>query len=271
MLATTVAGGKLLKAARPVTERSAQPPLEPASSGSTGEVRSPGATGQVIPLDRARIPRNPPPSPAAQPLSSVDEQPLAATGTDGGPVLRHQAAPGNRPTVASLEPPGQGAKRDGAPPPPPPPLGSNEHLGGSGPSQPTAPPRAISKPMEVGQAAVPRRLGGAYKDVVTNGKQAHHMPSKKVSPLSEAEGPAIRMDPLDHQDTISWGNSREAQIWRARQKALIDAGKFREAQMMDIEDVRSKFGSKYDDAIKQMVEYTEGLPADKLRPSGVAQ
>ena len=106
MLATTVAGGKLLNAARPVVERGAQP-LEPAGSGSAGEAHSPDATGQVIPLDRARLARTPS-SPAARPLPAVDEEPLAATGTDGAPVIRRQAAPGNGPTIASLEPPGGG-------------------------------------------------------------------------------------------------------------------------------------------------------------------
>lgn len=92
-----------------------------------------------------------------------------------------------------------------------------------------------------------------------------------MSPLAESEGPAIRMEPLDHQDTASWGNSRRAQLWRARQKELIDAGKFREAQQMDIDDIRAKFGPKYDEGIKQMLEYTETLPQEKLVPKGVAQ
>ena len=43
------------------------------------------------------------------------------------------------------------------------------------------------------------------------------------------------------------------------QKELIDKGLFREAQQMDIENVRALFGNKYDEAIQQMLEYTEKL------------
>ena len=40
---------------------------------------------------------------------------------------------------------------------------------------------------------------------------------------------------------------------------MIDAGKFLEAQQMDIDNVRSLFGNKYDDAIPVMLEYTKTL------------
>lgn len=120
MMATTVAGGKLMKAARPVVERGVQPPLEPTASGSVGEVRSPGEPGQVIPLDRARTPRTPS-SPAARPLPSADEEPLSATGTDGSPSTRRQSATGNEPAVASLKRPSQEPRG-----------GANERAGGGG-------------------------------------------------------------------------------------------------------------------------------------------
>ena len=55
------------------------------------------------------------------------------------------------------------------------------------------------------------------------------------------------------------GRSKSAQAYRAKQKDLIDKGLFREAQQMDIDDVRTKFGNKYDEAIQQMLEYTEEL------------
>ena len=103
------------------------------------------------------------------------------------------------------------------------------------------------------------RTGGAYKDVPANGGQVHHMPADSVSPYSKNKGPGIRMDTVDHMQTESWGRSKTAQKYRARQKELIDEGFFRKAQQMDIEDVRLKFGSKYDEAIQQMLEYTEEL------------
>lgn len=41
-------------------------------------------------------------------------------------------------------------------------------------------------------------------------------------------------------------------------------GKFREALQMDIDDIRCKFGSKYDEGIKQMLEYYNKIPQWKL-------
>jgi len=108
MVAAGVATGKLMGAARPVTERSAPAPLEPVRPG-------PGR-GQVIPLDRARTPRTPS-SPEAQPPPSVDEQLLPATGTDGAPYTGRPGVTGNESPVASLRPPGQDPGRGAAPPP----------------------------------------------------------------------------------------------------------------------------------------------------------
>ena len=67
------------------------------------------------------------------------------------------------------------------------------------------------------------------------------------------------MDTSDHRQTASWGNSKEAKAYRAEQQKLIEQGKFKEAQKMDIEDVETKFGDKYKEHIKQMERYTEEL------------
>lgn len=107
--------------------------------------------------------------------------------------------------------------------------------------------------------------GGAYRDIRGTPAEAHHMPADSVSPLSKGEGPAIRMEPSDHQQTANWGPAGKA--YRARQKALIDAGRFRDAQQMDINEIRAKFGSKYDEALKQMVDYTNTIPPQKLLPT----
>jgi len=106
-------------------------------------------------------------------------------------------------------------------------------------------------------------LGGAYKDVPANGGQVHHMPAKSVSPLSEGKGPGIRMETPDHMKTQSWGRGANAEKYRAEQEELIKQGKFKEAQQMDIDDVRSKFGDRYDEHIKQMQEYTDKLLKSK--------
>lgn len=103
------------------------------------------------------------------------------------------------------------------------------------------------------------KTGGSYKDVPANGGQVHHMPADSVSPFSKNKGPGIRMETQDHMDTASWGRSKSAQAYREKQKELIDKGLFREAQQMDINDVRTKFGNKYDESIQEMLKYTEEL------------
>jgi hypothetical protein len=100
------------------------------------------------------------------------------------------------------------------------------------------------------------QLGGAHREVKgLAGYESHHMLARSVSPLSTNDGPAIAMRPADHQDTASWGSAGEE--YRREQARLIQNGDFRGAIQMDIDDIRSKFGVKYDDAIRQMLEYVE--------------
>ncbi len=102
--------------------------------------------------------------------------------------------------------------------------------------------------------------GGAYKDLPSKeGTEKHHMPADSTSDTSFRDGPSIVMDKNDHRETASCGNSKEAQEYRAKQKQLIDEGKYKEAQQMDIDDIRDKFGDKYDNQISQMEEYTDKL------------
>ncbi|NNU14776.1 hypothetical protein HK107_00375 [Parvularcula sp. ZS-1/3] len=63
----------------------------------------------------------------------------------------------------------------------------------------------------------------------------------------------------DHRQTASWGNSRDAKAYRHQQSDMIEAGDFKGAQQMDIDDIQSKFGDKYDDAIQEMRDYTDTL------------
>ncbi len=128
-------------------------------------------------------------------------------------------------------------------------------------------------------------LGGRWYDVPTQGGEVNHMPADAANPhLSFGKGPSIRMDILDHYRTNSWGSSKAAQAWRARQASLISQGKFLDALAMDIVDVRGKTGAKYEKGIQQMLDYVERSPevralsknstlkvSDLRVPSGTAQ
>ena len=131
--------------------------------------------------------------------------------------------------------------------------------------------RAIDQKQEVGAGTTKEseklpKEGGSYKEVARDCEggdyEVHHMPADSVSYLDRNDGPAIRMEKADHRQTASCGNSREAREYRAKQKELIDQGKFREAIQMDIDDIREKFGNKYDGAIKEMLKYVDKLEAE---------
>ncbi|MEC1180006.1 RHS repeat-associated core domain-containing protein [Metasolibacillus meyeri] len=101
--------------------------------------------------------------------------------------------------------------------------------------------------------------GGSYTSVrATNiGGQVHHMPANSISPISHGKGPAIWMPTSKHLDTASWGSYSKAKQWRAYQKELIDSGKFGKAIEIDIRDVQRKFGSQFNDGIREMLEYAK--------------
>ena len=86
------------------------------------------------------------------------------------------------------------------------------------------------------------------------------MPSKKASNLPESDGPAIQMDPADHRRTTSYGGGPGSanEAYRETQRCLIDQGKFDEAFLMDVDDIISKFGDKYDDAILEAIDALPG-------------
>lgn len=125
----------------------------------------------------------------------------------------------------------------------------------------------VSKNSEAEQV---EKKGGSYKELKDAGhgynrnppEEVHHMPADEVSPLERNDGPAIAMEKEDHRQTASCGNSREAREYRAKQKELIEQGKFEEAMQMDIDDIHEKFGDKYDDAIAEMKEYYNKLKED---------
>lgn len=106
-----------------------------------------------------------------------------------------------------------------------------------------------------------QQLGGSYNQLRGKiaGNEVHHMPADSVSPLSRGRGPSISMSKEDHALTASFRNKSGAREYRAKQSQLIQGGRFREAQQMDIDDIGSKLGSKYDTAISKMVDYTNTL------------
>ncbi|WP_405603670.1 DUF6531 domain-containing protein [Streptomyces sp. NBC_01410] len=70
-------------------------------------------------------------------------------------------------------------------------------------------------------------------------------------------GPSIRMEYDDHREMTSTGSSDRSVRWRARQRKLIDQGRWDKAMMMDIRECRRKFGDKYDQHIADMIASLE--------------
>ena len=102
--------------------------------------------------------------------------------------------------------------------------------------------------------------GGAYKILPSiEGKEKHHRASNYANEglFSRENGPALVMDKADHYETASWGRSKEACEYREEQKELAQNGQWEKALQMDFDDVHDKFGSKYDEGIKQLSEYVE--------------
>ncbi|MFD9218633.1 putative T7SS-secreted protein [Streptomyces sp. NPDC060064] len=126
-------------------------------------------------------------------------------------------------------------------------------------------PHTWADPLGLGPCRAPAGhvyRGGLYKwqkDPATDyrlnvpGTEINHMPPNSINGIPRDRGPAIQMDKADHYETASWGRSREAIEYRKTQQELINQGRYREAIDMDIADIRSKFGSKYDNAIKEML------------------
>ena len=101
---------------------------------------------------------------------------------------------------------------------------------------------------------------GARKDVQgIPGNESHHLTADAVSPVTKPNGPAISMERQDHYKTGSWGRGKDAQQFRNEQKSLIDGGNPQAAQQLGIDDVREKFGDKYNEAIEQAVEYSKTI------------
>ncbi|WP_152627856.1 DUF6531 domain-containing protein [Streptacidiphilus neutrinimicus] len=116
----------------------------------------------------------------------------------------------------------------------------------------------------------PSGMGGWYNKLLpanwTDGSdptpyEVNHVPAKDAylnlglpTDLKESTGPAIRMEYDDHRNFISTGSGRDSIAWRAKQRSLIKQGKIDVAMKMDIGKIRKEYGTKYDAAIKEMVD-----------------
>lgn len=106
--------------------------------------------------------------------------------------------------------------------------------------------------------------GGSYRDLFIDGRgeyiEIHHVPANEANGLEGNDGPCIEMEKCDHKLTASWGMSREARDYRAKQRELIEAGNFKEALKMDIVDLqREEFNHKYDGALREAADYAEKM------------
>ena len=115
--------------------------------------------------------------------------------------------------------------------------------------------------------------GGAHSETSkpkNDGKDSHHMPAKDSSPLDPDEGPAIQMDPKDHRITSSNGTQGLKGVkYRDQLAGLLAQGKWREAMLMEIRDIRKiarKTGDarKYNEAMLELLEYFRCLEKNGL-------
>ncbi len=111
-------------------------------------------------------------------------------------------------------------------------------------------------------------LGGSYEYVkhFANSKthEAHHLIPVKLLKLTGilgyVEGPCIRMEKKDHEKTRSHKNKcMLADDYFKNQLDYLKSNNIRAAVEIEIADIQAKFGSKYDDAIKEVREYVSQL------------
>ena len=111
-------------------------------------------------------------------------------------------------------------------------------------------------------------IGGSYEFVQhfadSSTHEAHHLIPQKLliitGILKVSEGPSIRMEKKDHQLTRSYKrrDMLKNDFFR-KQQEYLEALNIREAVEMEIADIQAKFGSKYDDAIREVRKYVAKL------------
>lgn len=102
--------------------------------------------------------------------------------------------------------------------------------------------------------------GGNYNGTRGSpGMESHHVPAQGSYPatnrLSAGRMPAIQMDAADHAQTASYGSSTTATQYRAAQRRMIRSGNITGAFLMDVADIKAKFGDKYDEALAEAMAY----------------
>lgn len=85
--------------------------------------------------------------------------------------------------------------------------------------------------------------------------ERHHIPADSVTTVSRDRGLAIQMEKTDHAQTSSFRNSSSARAYRQAIKEKVDAGDLRGAIAQECWDVKRVGGTKYNDALAEMLEY----------------
>ena len=101
--------------------------------------------------------------------------------------------------------------------------------------------------------------GGSYYKVRSSniGGEVHHAPANSISPLSHGKGPAVWMDKADHKLTGSHGSrGLSGKMYRLKQSQFINKGKWNKALDMDIVDIKTQFGNKYNAGLIEMIDYS---------------
>jgi hypothetical protein len=109
--------------------------------------------------------------------------------------------------------------------------------------------------------------GGAHGETKLpkgDGLDSHHAPADSASPLKRDHGPAMQMEIPDHKMTSSHGSSSEAIDYREEIADLLKNGQWRKALAKEIQDIRSSSGTKYNEAIKEMLLYFKCLEKNNL-------
>lgn len=120
-------------------------------------------------------------------------------------------------------------------------------------------------------------IGGSYEFVQhfadSSTHEAHHLIPQKLLKITGilrvSEGPSIRMKKEDHELTRSYkrGYMLRDDFFRKQLEYLKDLN-IRSAVEMEIAEIKAKFGSKYDDAIREVREYVTKLEKQLKNQNG---
>ena len=120
-------------------------------------------------------------------------------------------------------------------------------------------------------------IGGSYEFVQhfadSSTHEAHHLIPQKLLKITGIlrvfEGPSIRMKKEDHELTRSYkrGYMLRDDFFRKQLEYLKDLN-IRSAVEMEIAEIKAKFGSKYDDAIREVREYVTKLEKQLKNQNG---